>query len=226
MSTTSIPVETNRGRWRSWLDWFYRRLTRHDSLRPADLIFVMAGRMERKQYGLDLYRAGYAPRLLLSVGRFEVSRMRAIGFEKADELIAYRDRIAPGDRHFFCELRASGIRMEAPRLAQRNTYGELEALREVLKREMPRSVIILSTDIHLRRVSLTFERVFRGVPLEASFCPVPSGYGPLRKTQWWRGRRELRYVLSETFKLAVYHAILRLPGSLTGRIMRLKSYLG
>src|SRR5215471_12545353 len=149
MGSTSVSVESNQGWWRSWLNWLYQRLTRDDTPRPVDLIFVMAGRMERKQYGLDLYRAGLAPQLLLSVGRFEVSRMRAIGFEKADQLIACRDRTAPWERHFFCEMRGSEIRLESPRLAQWNTYGELEALREALKHDMPRSVIFISTDIHL-----------------------------------------------------------------------------
>jgi hypothetical protein len=205
MGSTSIP------------DWIYQRLTRHDAPRPADLIFVLAGRMERKQYGLDLYRAGFAPRLLLSVGRFEVSRMGAIGFDGAHELIACRDGTAPGDRHFFCELSGSGLRLETPRLGQWNTYGELEALREFLKHDMPRSVIFLSTDIHLRRVALTFARLFRDAPLEACFCPVPAEYGT---------RPGLPYVLAETFKLAGYRAILRLPESLIRRVMRLRRYLG
>src|ERR1035438_7158796 len=55
---------------------FYESLTRNDSVQPVDLIFVMAGRMERKHYGLELYRAGVAPQLVLSVGRFEVSKVR------------------------------------------------------------------------------------------------------------------------------------------------------
>jgi len=171
----------------------------------------MAGRMNRKQYGLDLYRAGLGPRLLLSIGRFEVTRMRAIGFEKFDELITYRDRTAPGERHFFCELSDSGMRLEAPRLTQWNTYGELEALRETLQRNMPRSVIVVSTDIHLRRVALTFAKLFRDMRLAACFCAVPSEYG---------ARPGFRYVLAETVKLAGYRAILLLPEYLIRPIMR------
>ena len=57
---------------------FYESLTREDEVRPADLIFVIAGAMERKQYGLDLFRAGVSPKLLLSVGRFEVRKMRRL----------------------------------------------------------------------------------------------------------------------------------------------------
>src|SRR5262245_11773192 len=39
-----------------------------------DAIFVFAGRESRKRFGVRLYREGRAPRLLLSVGRFEWRR--------------------------------------------------------------------------------------------------------------------------------------------------------
>jgi hypothetical protein len=51
-------------------DW----LSSTDNARPADLIFVLAGRMSRKDYALQLFREGLAPRLLFSVGRFEMRR--------------------------------------------------------------------------------------------------------------------------------------------------------
>jgi hypothetical protein len=204
------------------LDWLYRRLTRNDPPRPVDLIFVLAGRMERKQAGLDLYRAGLAPRLLLSVGRFEVSRMRAIGFEKADELIAHRDRIPANERHFFCDISASSVRVEAIRRPQWNTYGELEALREVFRDNTPRSVMLLSTDIHLRRVAMAFGSVFRGIPLEAYFCAVPPASSSVQREQWWGRSRDRRAVFLETAKLAAYGVILILPAPFVRRIMRLK----
>jgi hypothetical protein len=207
---------------RSALDWLYGRLTRNDPPRPVDLIFVFAGRMERKEYGLKIYRAGLASRLLLSVGRFEVSKMRAIGFEKADELIAYRDRIPACERHFFCEISASSVRVDAIRLPQWNTYGELEALREIFRNGTPLSVMFLSTDIHMRRVAMAFERVFRGVPLQACFCAVPPACSSLHRQEWWTRSRDRRAVLLETAKLAAYRAILILPAPLVRRIMRLK----
>lgn len=42
---------------------------------PAHLIYATAGKMERKDYGLELYQVGLLPRLVLGVGRFEVSKM-------------------------------------------------------------------------------------------------------------------------------------------------------
>jgi len=77
-------TDHNPSPWRSGLMKLYENLTRTDSVQPCDLIFVLAGRMERKPYGLELYLAGMAPRLVLSVGRFEVSRMHQLGLSGID----------------------------------------------------------------------------------------------------------------------------------------------
>ena len=208
--------------WHSRLYRLYDHLTLNDSIQPVDLIFVMAGRMERKPYGVELYRVGVAPRLLLSIGRFEVSKMRTVDFVNAAELIALRDRTAPGDRHFFCEINAAGTRIETVRLRRWNTYGEVLGLREFLKRDMPRSVMVVSTGVHLRRVAATFDRVFRDAPLEARYCPVPARISSVRKEEWWARPEDRKYVFSELMKLAAYRSILRMPEWLIGRIMRLK----
>jgi uncharacterized SAM-binding protein YcdF (DUF218 family) len=199
----------------------YESLTRSDPPNPADLIFVLAGKMERKQYAIELYRAGVAPRLLLSIGRFEVSKMRAIGFASADELIALRDRTPPEQRHFFCEMNASGIRIERPKLRRWNTYGEILGLREYLGRDNPRSINVVSTDIHLRRVADVFDRVFRNAPLEAHYCPVPARCSSLRKEEWWARANDRSYVVKELTKLAAYRTILTMPEFMVRNLMRL-----
>ena len=182
-------------------------LTLNDPPQPADLIFVLAGRMDRKPCGLELYRAGLAPRLLLSIGRFEVSKMATIDFEAADELIELRNRLPADQRHFFCEVNGSGMQIEQARLPRWNTYGEILGLWEYLKRCMPRSMIVISSDVHLRRVALTIEKVFPRVPLDVRYYAVPT--------------HDRRYVLTEMIKLAGYRVILSLPEGLIRRIMRL-----
>ena len=145
----------------------------------------MAGRMERKPYGLELYRA-VSPRDYYSASAAsKLVRCGSLDFESAAELIAQRDRTAPGDRHFFCDINAAGTRIESVKLRQWNTYGEILGLREFLKSDMPRSVMAVSTGVHLRRVAATFGRVFRDVPLEARYCPVPSLISSVRKEEWW-----------------------------------------
>ena len=222
MSSTSTRDGKKLGWRHRSLCWLYDRLTRNDAPQQADLIFVLAGRMERKQYGLNLFRAGVAPRLLLSIGRFEVSKMRTIDFERVDELIAQRDRTRPDERHFFCEIDSSGRWIEKVRLRRWNTYGEVLALREFLEGNMPRSMIVVSTDVHLRRVALTFERVFRDRLLEVHYCPVPSRYSSLGKQEWWSRPEDRKYVLMELAKLPAYRLILGLPEWMIRRIMQLR----
>jgi hypothetical protein len=196
---------------RSLLRWLYERLTRNDVPAPADLIFVLAGKMERKRCGLDLYHAGVAERLLLSVGRFEISRIPALHLDCSDELIAERDRTVPGQRHFFCHIDATHQRVYKPHLCRWNTYGEALALRAHLAREPAARVVVVSTDIHLRRVALIFQKVFTESAVWFQYCPVPDGQSSVSKSEWWTRSPDRNYVMSETLKLAVYRAILLMP---------------
>jgi hypothetical protein len=51
--------------------YLYRFLDIESPPQKCDCIFVLAGKPERKIFGIDLWRRGYAPELILSVGRFE-----------------------------------------------------------------------------------------------------------------------------------------------------------
>lgn len=209
--------------WHSCLRGFYDSLTLNDSPQAADLILVMAGRMERKHYGLELFRAGIAPRLTLSVGRFEVSKMRNFAIEDVNKLIAIRDKLPPHERNFFVTLDSSGTRIEKARLRRCSTYGEALALAEFLKREKLQSVIVVSTDVHLRRVSLVFRRVFRRTSIRFFYCGVPLRLTGLRRDSWWMERNHRRFVVKEMMKLIGYRLILMTPSWICRRLMRLKA---
>jgi hypothetical protein len=188
----------------------YERLTRDDPVRPVDLIFVMAGRMERKHYGLELFRRGVSPKLVLSVGRFEVSRMHSLSLEGIDELMALREQTPPAERHFFVEVRKSGTLIEKAPLPVWNTYGEALGLRKFLETEDARRVMIISTGIHLRRVAVAFGKAFRGTRIEFLYCATP--FRPA-------GRR---FMFKEMIKLAGYRVILLMPPKVVLWIMQLK----
>jgi DUF218 domain len=209
----------------NWARWFletpYTGLTRADSVQPVDLIFVMAGRMNRKQYGFELYRKGVAPKLVLSVGRFEVSKMLQTEFAFADELAALRSVTPPNQRHFFVSLDQFETRVELASVPQWNTYGEVVGLMRYLEREHAAKVMVVSTDIHLRRVAYTIRKVLRDRPLEFLYCPVPE-CDNLGKQLWWTRPNSCSYVLSELMKLAGYGLILSMPAWVAGRLMRLR----
>jgi uncharacterized SAM-binding protein YcdF (DUF218 family) len=202
----------------------YEGLTVSDPATQADLIYVMAGKMERKDYGLELYRAGLSPRLVLGVGRFEVSKMYRVALEPAvvEELAALRDKTPADQRHFFVKLGPSGASIENRRLRRWSTYGEILDLQAWLKAENVRRVMVISTDVHLRRVALTCTKVFRDAPVEFLYCPLPPRFGSPNKDRWWTRPWDRRFVIKELMKLIGYKVILSLPASATRRLMRLK----
>lgn len=203
------------------LQWVYQRLTRNEAPCRVDLIFVLAGKMERKQYGLELYRTGVGRRLLLSVGRFEVRKMPALGIPLVADLIAMRERTPPKQRHFFYEINAAGIRISRPDLISWNTYGEAVGLREYLAGDPPMHVVVVSSDLHLRRAALTFETVFRGSTVRFHYCPVPERQSSVREDRWWSRPADRKYVIGETIKLIGYRTVLMLPEFIVRRCMRL-----
>lgn len=78
--------------------------------RKADCIFVLAGREERKRYGIDLWKTHWAPELILSVGRFEWRRFYALGLPGDGGLRGLVDNTPPVARHFFVCFGADGAR--------------------------------------------------------------------------------------------------------------------
>ncbi len=212
------------GWWSALLLRLYESLTLSDRTAPADLIYVMAGKMERKDYGLELYQAGLSPRLVLGVGRFEVSKMHKVALEHAvvEELIALRDKTPADQRHFWVNLEASRVSIEKRLLRRWSTYGEILDLQDWLKTQNAQSVMVISTDIHLRRVRLTCAKVFRSAPFDFLYCSVPPRFGSPRKDGWWTRPGDRRFVIKELMKLMGYWTILSLPGWASRRLMRLK----
>jgi uncharacterized SAM-binding protein YcdF (DUF218 family) len=180
-------------------------------VQPVEVILVLAGKMERKRYGLELYRAGVAPRLVLSVGRFEVSKMLQFDLEWVNELKSLRDGTPPAERNFFVTMDASGVRLEKANLKRCSTYGEALAFRRLLEQEDGRRVMVISTDVHLRRVALTFATVFRRTPIQFVYCPVPTRLAFMARDNWWRRPADRWFVITEMTKLAGYRTALSAP---------------
>jgi uncharacterized SAM-binding protein YcdF (DUF218 family) len=216
------PISEHTAWWQPWLIRWYESLTRNDQVQPADLIYVMAGRIGRKRYGIELFRAGAAPLVVLSIERFEVSKVARFGLEGFDQLIALRDRIPPAERFFYWKVDVAGNHFEKRKLPRCNTYGEALALRQFLEEQKARTVLVVSSGVHLRRVALTFYKVFRNSPIEFRFCPAPPDVDGVPKCGWWNRPEDRRYVLLETVKLAGYHAILALPDRAIRLLMPLK----
>jgi hypothetical protein len=172
------------------------------------LIFVLAGRLERKVYGLELYEGGFAPRLIISVGRYEVRQTAQLGFEdlKLSELTA---RTAPSLRHFFIELTPGCRRVYLPGLTHKGTYPELQSLGQQLQDKKPGSLILISTSIHLRRVQWCCRKIEALKNWRIYYIPVPEEQSPIHRDEWWKRFNHWSYLNAEWIKLIAYLLIYR-----------------
>jgi uncharacterized SAM-binding protein YcdF (DUF218 family) len=130
-----------------------RWLARAEPLEAADLIFALAGRQHRKSYALRLYQNGYSPRLILSVGRFEIRRFALLPFPVRVPLLETAAAIPAPKRHFFVCLEGDRAKIEAVPWERLGTLREIRALGRWL-RERPeiKSVLVVTSGVHLRRV--------------------------------------------------------------------------
>jgi hypothetical protein len=123
--------------------------------RRTDLIFVLAGRPARKAYALRLFEEGFAPRILLSVGRFEIRRFSLQKLPVPIDLLQMAASIDPPQRHFLVCFEDQVVRVQRIAVGRFGTLGEIEALAKWLQ-EHPtiQSVLIVSSGSHLRRVRI------------------------------------------------------------------------
>lgn len=172
-------------------------LAREDPLVPADAIFVLAGTLaERPLEAVDLFRAGYAPRIVIT---------RATDEQAADE-IARRGITIPTTFDLTSDLlRQLDVPREAlvtPARIHDNTAEEAQTLRELATTHGWHRVIVVSSRYHLRRVSVAFRRALRGTGVDIAVRP--SRYDPSQPERWWSRRSDIRWVASELPKLIAY----------------------
>lgn len=181
-------------------------LVREDAPAPCDLIFVLAGRMERKPYGLQLFSQSLAPRLIISTGRFEV-RQTAAALGNIPELLALRDQTPPERRHFWLDFKHDQPAIVVAGLKRASTFWELHALASYLEAEPPTSITVISTSIHLRRVQLCCARIPFFKDKVIRFLPVPEQQSSFRREKWWKRTDHWSYLVSEYVKLVGYGVV-------------------
>jgi hypothetical protein len=173
----------------------------------ADLIFVLAGRENRKRYGLELFGRGFAPKVLFSVGRFEIRRFSKLSLPIPLDLLKFAVNIPPPERHFFVLFDGQGVQVEHIQPRRLGTLTEIESLAGWLQRfPTIRSLMIISSKTHLRRISMCSQSLLgEGIVATLVACPeISSGQ---RKSE------STIAALVELFKIVGYWLILKALGS-------------
>jgi uncharacterized SAM-binding protein YcdF (DUF218 family) len=173
-------------------------------LLSADLIFVLAGREYRKQYGLELFRQGVAPRILFSVARFEIRRFSKLSLPVPLDLLNVASDVPPPQRHYFVLFEGQGVQEEHVRPGRFGTLTEIESLARWLAGH-PRihSLLIISSDTHLCRIRMCCQSLL-GANFKIALIAAPDTSSGERKSE------SRTAVLVEMLKTLLYWVILRL----------------
>ena len=154
----------------------------------ADLLVALGGDNGGRAYGvLDLYRKGFAPRVLLTGPDGGFSRTRAAYLNwRARYLI---DEGIP-ERAILFDRRAVNSWEEAV-----NTLALMRAMK--LNR-----VLVVSDPPHTRRLSWVWDKVFAGSGM--AYTLVAAEQEDWDAAHWWRTSSNAQYVFREYIKLAYY----------------------
>lgn len=171
-------------------------LKRADPPAKADAIVVLAGPYTRSMYAADLYRAGHAPKVVLSEAVREKiwSQLEELGI-----------RLPPVPEIYRRVLQAKGVpadRIEPLGRPALSTADEALAIAERFGKPGA-SVIVVTSPSHVMRARLIIERALEGHGVRLAVCATPYETFP---DEWWRSQDAAREVLLEWVKIGFFMA--------------------
>jgi uncharacterized SAM-binding protein YcdF (DUF218 family) len=193
-----------------------------DAPRSADLIFVLAGNVNRKEYALELFHQGLAPRVLFSVSRFEIRRFSQMALPVPLDLLQLAQELPPSQRHYFVLFEGQKVQVEHVPPRRFGTLTEIRALARWLRVNPDiRSVLAVSSDTHLRRIRMCCRALLKATtsvallaaPLSPSEQPAPAIEEQQRdhpQQDDSSGFSSAKADLLELFKLAIYWVLLKI----------------
>ena len=172
-------------------------LYREDTLAKSDVIYVLAGtRVERVAEAGNLYREGWAPRILLSRQISEPAeiQLRASGLRIATETEIQRDVLQ--------QMGVPAAVIDEVTAEQVATSNEVEELAQMARLRQWRRIIVVTSNLHTARARLVMRR--RLLPLGFEIIMRGSRYDDAEIDRWWSNRSDLRFVVFEAQKFLAY----------------------
>lgn len=181
----------------AFLPFAGRYLVQQDSLDKADVVVVLAGaRVERWLEGVELYRGGWAPHIVISPGRIEPAelQLRSMGIRFPTDAELVRDAML--------QMQVPAAAVETLPGSLDNTAQEAAAVHELAAARHWSRVIVVTSKYHTRRSRFAFVREFKGSNVQILIRA--SRYDRSTPERWWTSRADARYVASELEKLLAY----------------------
>lgn len=176
-----------------------RWLVKDDVPVHADAMVLLMGSFpERVMQAADLYKEGYAERLIIvheSMGPYKILESRGADILNTTEQ-AHNSAVILG-------IPADSITV-LPGDA-RSTLTEAAVVRDYLKFNPGIDTLILvSSPAHMRRASMIFRAAFRNSETPVFIGSSPSTYSSFNPEMWWRRKEDIQSVLSELLKIGSF----------------------
>jgi uncharacterized SAM-binding protein YcdF (DUF218 family) len=165
-----------------------------DPPQRADAIIVLSDDLTRVLQGADLYRAGLAPRILLSV---PARSPRSLTLERAGVPVPWFEETG---RTLLLRRNVPDTAIATFGKGLRTTLEEARAIRAVYPDGTP-TLLIVTSPYHVRRARM----IFRDALPHARVLVVASTYEPF-PDRWWTDRDAAPNVVLESAKL-LFHVL-------------------
>lgn len=161
-------------------------LVLNEPLSFSEVIHALGGGSERIDYSTKLYKADYGNRLFFSGSESVIPPTQSPYSKLIHRYVGEKE--VP-DNAIFVRPASS-------------TYEDATALRTFLLQKDLKSVIVVSSPYHMRRVRMVFNKVIpKSVRL--TYNHVPWQMSNMKK-KWWTDEHSIDFVISEYIKLGYY----------------------
>jgi uncharacterized SAM-binding protein YcdF (DUF218 family) len=173
-----------------WLNAMGHWLVVNEQPVKSDAIVAVSGENRRRRYAIELYKRGFADRLIFNVSDTTYYFGKAI-----DPVASVLDN-----------LEEAGI----PRLKAiinrdvGSTWQDAGAALENVRDIGFNSLIVVSDPFNMRRVKMTYDRVLAGEQVRITYCSLPLEWEKIELDQWWTREREFLDVFNEYLKICFY----------------------
>lgn len=179
-----------------------RLLVQADGLRQADIIVVlMGGGPDRMLEAVDLYKAGYAQKIVLVENN-----------QPGYDLLEERGVYLPRDAHLAKSVgRQLGIPEKDCVILPGDALSTQDEARQVgnyvQKHEDVKTILLVSSRYHTARAARIFTRAVGDLDREITVIACPSRYDTFNEVAWWRSREDAKHVVSEYLKLLAFYTV-------------------
>jgi uncharacterized SAM-binding protein YcdF (DUF218 family) len=173
-----------------------RFLVAEDPLTKADVIYVLSGaRFERMLEAVDLYKEGWAPKVMLAVGVYDWGE------------VELRDKGIPYPREAEIQVQVMGQLGVPPQDIivldqQDSTHEEAMTLLGQARMHHWSTVIVVTSKQHTRRARMEMNRTV--APQGVKVIMRATRHDRSDVDRWWANRGTLRFTLFETQRLLAY----------------------